>query len=72
MNIGDTFGEIALSKIDLEERKRTATVITDSECVFGIVPNSIYSTFLKEVEETELPTNTTSTGSNTIQQSIII
>ena len=51
LNIGDTFGEIALSKIDLEERKRTATVITDSECVFGIVPNSIYSTFLKEVEE---------------------
>ena len=51
LNIGDTFGEIALSKIDLEERKRTATVITDNECVFGVVPNSIYSTFLKEVEE---------------------
>ena len=51
LNIGDTFGEIALSKVDLEERKRTATVITDNECVFGVVPNSIYSTFLKEVEE---------------------
>ena len=31
---------------------------------------SIFAEFLKEVEETELPTNTTSTGSNTIQQSI--
>ena len=51
LTTGDTFGEIALSKIDVEERKRTATVITDKECVFGIVPNNIYSTFLKEVEE---------------------
>ena len=51
LKTGDTFGEIALSKVDIEERKRTATVITDSECVFGIVPNKIYSTFLKEVEE---------------------
>ena len=48
---GETFGEIALSKADVEERKRTATVITDSECIFGILPNSVYSSFLKEVEE---------------------
>ena len=54
LTTGDTFGEIALSKIDVEERKRTATVITDKECVFGIVPNNIYSTFLKEVEEKTL------------------
>ena len=48
---GDTFGEVALSKVEVEERKRTATVITDKECIFGIVPNASYSTFLKEIEE---------------------
>ena len=51
LKTGDTFGEVALSKADIEERKRTATVITDSESIFGILPNSVYSTFLKEVEE---------------------
>ena len=51
LKIGDTFGEIALSKTDFEERKRTATVITDTDSVFGVVPNNIYSTFLKEIEE---------------------
>ena len=53
LKTGDTFGEIALSKIELEERKRTATIITDTECIFGILPFSVYSTFLKEVEEKE-------------------
>ena len=51
LKTGDTFGEIALSKTDFEERKRTATVITDTDSVFGVVPNNIYSTFLKEIEE---------------------
>ena len=53
LKTGDTFGEIALSKIELEERKRTATIITDTDCIFGILPFSVYSTFLKEVEEKE-------------------
>ena len=51
LKTGETFGEIALSKIEIEERKRTATVITDTDCIFGILPNNVYSTFLKEVEE---------------------
>ena len=51
LTTGETFGEVALSKSDLEERKRTATVITDTESIFGIVPNTVYSTFLREVEE---------------------
>ena len=51
LKTGDTFGEVALSKTEVEERKRTATVITDSECIFGILPNNVYATFLKEVEE---------------------
>ena len=51
LKTGETFGEIALSKIEIEERKRTATVITDTECIFGILPNNVYSKFLKEVEE---------------------
>ena len=48
---GDTFGEIALSKSEKDERKRTATVITERECLFGTVLNNVYSSFLKEVEE---------------------
>ena len=48
---GDTFGEIALSKNDNNERRRTATVITDTECVMGTVLNRVYSSFLKEIEE---------------------
>jgi len=48
---GDTFGEIALSKNEKDERKRTATVITERECLFGTVLNNVYSSFLKEVEE---------------------
>ena len=48
---GDTFGEIALSKNEKDERKRTATVITEKECLFGTILNNIYSSFLKEVEE---------------------
>ena len=51
LTTGATFGEIALSKSEVEERKRTATVITDTECIFGIIPNSIYSSFLKDIEE---------------------
>ena len=51
LKTGDTFGEVALSKTEVEERKRTATVITDSQCIFGIVGNNIYSTFLREIEE---------------------
>ena len=48
---GDTFGEIALSKNEKDERKRTATVISERECLFGTVLNNVYSSFLKEVEE---------------------
>ena len=48
---GDTFGEIALNKIDKEERKRTATVIADTECIMGTILNQVYSSFLKEIEE---------------------
>jgi CRP-like cAMP-binding protein len=51
LKAGATFGEVALSKTEVEERKRTATIITDSDCIFGIIPNTVYSTFLKEVEE---------------------
>ena len=48
---GDTFGEIALNKIDKEERKRTATVISDTDCIMGTILNQVYSSFLKEIEE---------------------
>ena len=48
---GDTFGEIALSKIDKEERRRTATVITDTDCLMGSILNNVYSRFLKEIED---------------------
>ena len=48
---GDTFGEIALSKNDKDERRRTATVITDTECLMGSILNNVYSSFLKEIEE---------------------
>jgi CRP-like cAMP-binding protein len=51
LNDGDTFGEIALSKNEKDERKRTATIITERECLFGTVLNNVYSSFLKEVEE---------------------
>ena len=51
LNDGETFGEIALSKNEKDERKRTATVITERECLFGTVLNNVYSSFLKEVEE---------------------
>ena len=51
LNEGDTFGEVALSKTEKEERKRTATVITESECLFGTILNNVYRSFLKEVEE---------------------
>ena len=48
---GDTFGEIALSKNDKIERRRTATVITDTDCIMGTILNEVYSSFLKEIEE---------------------
>ena len=48
---GDTFGEIALNKNDREEKRRTATVITDTECLIGTIFNNVYSSFLREVEE---------------------
>ena len=51
LKTGATFGEVALSKTEVEERRRTATIITDTDCIFGIIPNSTYSTFLREVEE---------------------
>ena len=46
---GDTFGEIALS--DKIERRRTATVITDTDCIMGTILYEVYSSFLKEIEE---------------------
>ena len=48
---GDTFGEIALNKNEKEQKRRTATVITDTECMMGTILNNVYSSFLKEVEE---------------------
>ena len=48
---GDTFGEIALNKNDKEEKRRTATVITNTECMMGTILNNVYSSFLKDVEE---------------------
>ena len=51
LKTGDTFGEIALSKIELEERKRTATIITDTDCIFGILQKEAYQAFIKDTME---------------------
>ena len=48
---GTTFGEVALSKNEKEERRRTATVITDTDCIMGTLLNNTYSSFLREIEE---------------------
>ena len=39
---GQTFGEIALSRNEKEERRRTATIITDTECLMGTILTSLH------------------------------
>ena len=44
---GDTFGELALQH---EDSKRTATIITNSDCILGYLSKSDYETCLSEIE----------------------
>lgn len=44
---GDTFGELALQH---EDSKRTATIITNTECIIGYLSKSAYETCLSEIE----------------------
>ena len=46
-NKGDTFGELALQH---EDSKRTATIITNTDCIFGYLTKSAYETCLSEIE----------------------
>ena len=46
-NKGDTFGELALQH---EDNKRTATIITNSNCILGYLSKSAYETCLSEIE----------------------
>ena len=44
---GDTFGELALQH---EDSKRTATIITNTECILGYLSKSAYEACLSEIE----------------------
>ena len=46
-NKGDTFGELALQH---EDCKRTATIITNTDCILGYLSKSAYQTCLSEIE----------------------
>ena len=46
-NKGDTFGELALQH---EDSKRTATIITNTDCIFGYLTKSAYEACLSEIE----------------------
>jgi len=46
-NKGDTFGELALQH---EDSKRTATIITNTDCILGYLSKSAYETCLSEIE----------------------
>lgn len=48
LNEGDVFGDVALMKT---EKKRTATIITDSECFFGTVTQAQYNMCFKSTQE---------------------
>ena len=44
---GDTFGELALQH---EDSKRTATIITNTDCILGYLSKGAYETCLSEIE----------------------
>ena len=44
---GDTFGELALQH---EDSKRTATIITNTDCIIGYLSKNAYETCLSEIE----------------------
>ena len=44
---GETFGELALQH---EDSKRTATIITNTDCILGYLSKSAYQTCLSEIE----------------------
>ena len=46
-NKGETFGELALQH---EDSKRTATIITNTDCILGYLSKSAYQTCLSEIE----------------------
>ena len=46
-NKGDTFGELALQH---EDSKRTATIITNTDCILGFLSKNDYETCLSEIE----------------------
>lgn len=48
LNEGDVFGDVALMKT---EKKRTATIITESECFFGTVTQAQYNMCFKSTQE---------------------
>ena len=46
-NKGDTFGELALQH---EDSKRTATIVTNTDCILGYLSKNDYETCLSEIE----------------------
>ena len=46
-NKGDTFGELALQH---EDSKRTATILTNTDCILGYLSKNDYETCLSEIE----------------------
>lgn len=45
--VGESFGELALQR---EDNKRTATIITTTDCILGILSRSDYNIYLGEIE----------------------
>ena len=69
---GESFGETALKVSDDEEKLRTATVITEDDCIFGTIQMKLYCGLIRQVEEKNKSISTNKVLQHTLFKNVLL